>query len=526
MAPIGRYFDGPHVRWHVSIQGTCSHVIAADLRPDVFLWVCMMDIAVDQGFLRQRLPSKDVSTTRALDRYDPTYDPLLASTPGCGQDYSPTYWIATAGEPPADDGPIDSDREVDVAIIGSGFTGLSAAIALARDHGVRATVLEANRVSWGCSVRNGGQAQCASGRLTRSQWIARWGLDTALALHAECLDGMEYFKRQIADIDCDVQPGGHLYVAHRAARMPMLEREAKVLREVFDYDAQILDADTLRRHYIDDHEAAGAMHEPEGLGVHPAKLAFGYLKKARALGATVHPASPVQGWVTKDGWHHLQTPGGVVRARAVAVATGGYTSQTLHPRLRNRLMPILSNSVVTRQLTPEEIEANGLRTHQVITDTRVLRHYYRLTPDGRLQIGSRSAINGRGAPDKRYERMLLDGMARKFPGLRDVSIDYSWWGWVDVSHDMMPRIVQPDPHVAIYYALGYGGNGVMYAAQAGRRLAQWIAGAGGSLRLPIFQGQLPFPNVAGVITSEWFAPFRRLGQRALYRWYHLKDEVL
>jgi len=499
MALIGRYSDGPHVRWHVSIQGTCSHVIAADLRPDVFLWVCMMDIAVDQGFLRQRLPSKDVSTTRALDRYDPTYDPLLASTPGCGQDYSPTYWIATAGEPPADDGPIDSDREVDVAIIGSGFTGLSAAIALARDHGVRSTVLEANRVSWGCSVRNGGQAQCASGRLTRSQWIARWGLDTALALHAECLDGMEYFKQLIADIDCDVQPGGHLYVAHRAARMPMLEREAKVLREVFDYDAQI---------------------------VHPAKLAFGYLKKARALGATVHPASPVQGWVTKDGWHHLQTPGGVVRARAVAVATGGYTSQTLHPRLRNRLMPILSNSVVTRQLTPEEIEANGLRTHQVITDTRVLRHYYRLTPDGRLQIGSRSAINGRGAPDKRYERMLLDGMVRKFPGLRDVSIDYSWWGWVDVSHDMMPRIVQPDPHVAIYYALGYGGNGVMYAAQAGRRLAQGIAGAGGSLRLPIFQGQLPFPNVAGVITSEWFAPFRRLGQRALYRWYHLKDEVL
>ena len=419
-------------------------MIAADLRPDVFLWVCMMDIAVDQGFLRQRLPSKDVSTTRALDRYDPTYDPLLASTPGCGQDYSPTYWIATAGEPPADDGPIDSDREVDVAIIGSGFTGLSAAIALARDHGVRATVLEANRVSWGCSVRNGGQAQCASGRLTRSQWIARWGLDTALALHAECLDGMEYFKRLIADIDCDVQPGGHLYVAHRAARMPMLEREAKVLREVFNYDAQIMDADTLRRHYIDDHEAAGAMHEPEGLGVHPAKLAFGYLKKARALGATVHPASPVQGWVTKDGWHHLQTPGGVVRARAVGVATGGYTSQTLHPRLRNRLMPILSNSVVTRQLTPEEIEANGLRTHQVITDTRVLRHYYRLTPDGRLQIGSRSAITGRGAPDKRYERMLLDGMVRKFPGLRDVSIDFLvGLGGCQPRHDAAHRAARP-----------------------------------------------------------------------------------
>ena len=138
---------------------------------------------------------------------------------------------------------------------------------------------------------NGGQAQCASGRLKRSEWITRWGLDTALALHAECVDAMDYFRAQIADIDCDAQPGGHLYIAHRPQRMPVLEKEAKLLRETFHYDAQILDADTLRGQYIDDHEAAGAMHEPEGIGVHPAKLAFGYVRKARALGVKVHPAS-------------------------------------------------------------------------------------------------------------------------------------------------------------------------------------------------------------------------------------------
>lgn len=479
-----------------------------------------MDITVDK-----RMPDSGKSTAPSKP-YDPAYDPLASDGPGEGRQYAPTYWIGTAGEPPPDDGPITHDIDVDVAIIGSGFTGLTCAIFLAQEHGIKATVLEANRVSWGCSTRNGGQAQCNSGRLKRSQWIQRYGLDTALKLHAEMCDAMETFKGLIKDIDCDPQPGGHLYVAHRSRIMPVLEKEAKLLREVFNYDARILDADTVKREYVDDKEAMGAMHEPEGIGIHAGKLAFGYLKKARALGAKVHPSSPVTGWETRNGVHYLQTPGGIVRARAVAVATGGYTSQGLHPQLKNRLLPILSNSIVTRVLTPAEREACNFRTTQVITDTRVLRHYYRLMPDGRVQIGSRSAITGNDAPQKKYENLLIGDLHRKFPALTGIQIDYSWWGWVDVSHDMMPRIVQPDPKQTIYYALGYGGNGVMYSAQAGRRMAQCIAGDKSVPVLPIFGSKLPFPNLLEMVESQAFAPFRRMGQSVLYRWYHLKDEAL
>ncbi|WP_245888697.1 NAD(P)/FAD-dependent oxidoreductase [Halomonas denitrificans] len=468
----------------------------------------------------------EATKTSPSQPYDPAYDPLKSATPGAGRDYAPTYWIGTAGEPPADDGPITQDTDADVVIIGSGFTGLTAAIFLAQEYGIKATVLEANRTSWGCSTRNGGQAQCASGRLKRSQWIQRYGLDTALKLHRECLDGMATFKELIKDIDCEPQPGGHLYVAHRDKVMPTLEKEAKLLRETFDYDARILDADTVKRDWIGDQEAAGAMHEPEGIGIHAGKLAFGYHRKARALGVKIHPASPVQGFETRGGVHYLKTPGGVVKARAVGIATGGYTSQSLHRELKNRLLPILSNSIVTRRLTDDEIEACSLRTRQVITDTRILRHYYRLLPDNRLQIGSRSAITGRDAPQKKYESMLIGDMHRKFPALEGIDIDYSWWGWVDVSHDMMPRIHQPDAKETVYYALGYGGNGVMYSAQAGRRLAQWIAGHGQELDLPIFTSKLPFPNLREKVESEAFAPFRRFGQRFLYRWYHLKDEVI
>jgi hypothetical protein len=163
--------------------------------------------------------------TPARRAYDPAYDPLAThSNPGEGTEYAPTYWVGTAGEPPEDDGPITHDIEVDVAIIGSGFTGLTTAIFLAQEHGIKATVLEANRSAWGCSTRNGGQAQCASGRLKRSQWIQRWGLDTALKMHRECVEGMENFKELIKDIDCDPQPGGHLYIAHRARLLPVLEK--------------------------------------------------------------------------------------------------------------------------------------------------------------------------------------------------------------------------------------------------------------------------------------------------------------
>ncbi len=467
----------------------------------------------------------NVRATAPAQPYDPAYDPLVSATPGQGRDYAPTYWIGTAGEPPADDGPVTHDIDVDVAIIGSGFTGLTAAISLAEKHGIKATVLEANRSAWGCSTRNGGQAQCASGRLKRSQWIERYGLDTALRLHEEVCDAMQTFKDLIRDIDCDPQPGGHLYIAHKPRVMPVLEKEAKILRDVFKYDARILDADTVKRDYVDDKEAAGAMHEPEGIGIHAGKLAFGYLKKARALGVKVHPASPVMGWETKNGVHYLKTPGGIVRARAVGVATGGYTSNSLHREFRNRLLPILSNSIVTRPLTRAEIDACNFRTTQVLTDTRILRHYYRLLPDNRVQIGSRSAITGRDAPQDKYKQFLIRDLHRKFPALEGIQIDYSWWGWVDVSHDMMPRIVQPDPKASLYYALGYGGNGVMYSAQAGRRLAENIAGVR-TPELQIFRSRLPFPNVREMVEAEMFAPFRRFGQWWLYRWYHFKDEVL
>lgn len=457
--------------------------------------------------------------TPPLAAYDPHYDPLVSEGPGRNRDYAPTYWTATCGPLPEDDGPISRDTDVDVAIVGSGFTGLASAVFLAREHGIKAAVLEANRVAWGCSTRNGGQGQNAAGRLTRSQWIERWGRDIALKLHAEVSDGFETFEELIrsSPIDSEPQRGGHLYIAHRPRNFEKIAAEAKVLSEVFGEPTKVISADELRRDYVNEAEAVGATLEPRGTGVHPAKLAFGYQQMARDLGATVHPGSPVIEIEHRGSAFYLRTPGGTVKARAVGIATGAYTAPGLTPLLRGRCMPILSNSIVTRPLTPAELEATGFKTKLVLTDTRTLRYYYRLLPDNRIQIGSRSSITGADADHPKHLQLLIDGLHRKFPALQGIEIDYSWWGWVDVSHDMMPRIFQPDPAQKLVYALGYGGNGVSYSAQAGRRMAQMIAGQRFKGQdLPIFTSPLP---------THSFSPFRRIGQRMLYRWYHYRDEA-
>ena len=146
--------------------------------------------------------------------YDPHYDRLVNARPGHNRDYAPTYWIGTAGPPPEDDGPVSGDMDADVVVVGSGYTGLSTAIHLAKEHGIKAVVLEANTVAWGCSTRNGGQAQISSGRLKRSEWIERWGVDIAKKMHGKVCEAFDLFRDQIGAGDVRLRSAGRWSSLH------------------------------------------------------------------------------------------------------------------------------------------------------------------------------------------------------------------------------------------------------------------------------------------------------------------------
>lgn len=443
------------------------------------------------------------------------YDPLVSADPG-GLSYPDSYWVDTAGAPPADDGPVQADFDVEVAIIGGGYTGLSAAYYLASEHGVETVVLEANGSGWGCSGRNGGFALKAGGRLSYQKMIKRYGETMARRMFDEIFEGLDRVRGLIKDevIDCDRQPEGHLWVAHRPRMMDVIRSEAGFLKDFFNYDVDILSADELKAQHFSSDEAHGAMRFSDGFGVHPLKLAYGYHRLARAAGARIHTESPVKEWYREGDRHLLVTPGGVVRAKKVICATNGYTSQTLHPKMKSRSFPVLSNVVVTRPLTDTELSATQFVSSDLITDTRTLRFYYRKLPDNRILIGGRSAITGADAGNPKHNDNLMRALKSKFSALGDLTYDYQWGGWVCVTFDDVPHIHEAEDR-SIYYAIGYGGSGVTFSVQAGMRLAEKVVGRTEGHDLPVLTKPAPkFP----------FAPFRRVGQRALYHYYFARDE--
>ena len=443
------------------------------------------------------------------------YDPLAARDPGTGLAHPDSYWAATAGPAPPDDGAAPAALDTEVAIIGGGYTGLSCAWHLAR-AGIAATVLEANRPGWGCSGRNGGFARMALGRLTAAGMIERWGREAARRAFAETRRSLDTVREliRVGGIDCDAYEAGHLKIAHRPGRAAALRAEAELLRREFDYPAQFLAADEVRARHIGGPQSHGALRIPDALAVHPLKLAYGVLRMARAAGACVHAASPVLAWSRQGAQHVLRTPHGTVRARRVVLATNGYTPPRLHPAVAARLLPVLSHIIVTRPMTDAEIAATNFVTGHVLTDTRHLLYYWRRLPDRRIMFGGRGRIADTPAHNARQRAFLLDELRAKLPALDSITVEHDWHGWVCITRDFLPHIHHAADDPSVHYALGYQGSGVAMSLHAGKLLARRLADARAHEVLPQLDTPLPRYPLHSLI---------RLAQRAVYRWYRHQD---
>lgn len=442
------------------------------------------------------------------------YDPLTASGPGQGRDHVASYWQATT-EPIADDGVFAAQADADVAIIGAGYTGLSAAYYLTQIHGARVVVLEANRPGWGCSGRNGGFVTPSLGRLSVADWITQFGADTARTLFAEALSSLRTVREVIrtGSISCDMTSPGFLHVAHRANRMQTLQLRHELLRGTFDFETELLSSDDLRQDYFAGTEAFGALRDPVSFGVHPLKLALGLLRMARQSGARVHGASPVISWQRCGGHYVINTPDGSLKVPQVLIATNGYSTEKLFPLIRGRILPVLSSIIVTRPMTSDEKSATRFATSDIMIDTRIVRPYYRRLNDDRIMFGCRGALRESEKYDKSTEAQLLKLLVIKFPALKDISVEYFWGGWVNVTFDFMPRVHQASADHGVMYAMGYNGSGVATSIQAGKWSAALLSGADDCVPIPLRSPLRKFP----------LSPLRRYGQAAMVAWYRLRD---
>jgi len=448
------------------------------------------------------------------------YDPLHHRSPGCGEPYPSSYWADVSENAPLDDGAISQDIEVDVAIIGAGYTGLSCALHLAKEHGIYAHVLEANQTAWGCSGRNAGFILKSSGRKAYSTMQKQWGEEVMRGIYQEMCAGVEAVKSLITQgIDCDQQDAGFIKVAHKPTMLKELINQAKLQQQMFGYDVQILSQNDVRQQYMDDQNAFGAIRYQDGFGLNPLKLAWGYQRLARAAGAKIHTSSPVtffeEGASTGGkvaAKHILHTPNGKVSAQKVVIATNGYTPKGFHPLIESRTLPVLSQIIVTEPLSEQQLTDCNFLTSNVVMDTRALKYYYRKLPDNRILFGGRGAITGKGADDPYYAKRLLSVLKSSFPALAALKYDYAWSGWICMALDDLPHIYYNQAE-SIFYGMGYCGSGVSFSAQAGKRLAEKVAEKP-LPNLPLYQKALPkFP----------FAPLRRVGQWGYFHYGKIKD---
>jgi glycine/D-amino acid oxidase-like deaminating enzyme len=457
-----------------------------------------------------------------LRRIEDMYDPLRDKSPGENLAYPTSYWAAVSGEPPQDDGVLERDAEVDVAIIGAGYTGLSCAYHLAKYHNINAMVLEANKTAWGCSGRNAGFILKSSGRKSYSDMLSQWGEEVMRGIYNEMCEGVNTVNELIAEgIECDRQDAGYIKVAHKPSEFLKLQNVAKLQKAMFGYDVEVLCKNEVASQYMDDKNAYGAIRYKDGFGVNPLKLAWGYQKLAQQVGAKIHSGSPVINWeeqqnnstYSSEHDHVLKTPKGTVKAKKVVIATNGYTPKGFHPLVTNRTLPVLSQIIVTDPLTEQQLAECNFLTSNVVMDTRALKYYYRKLPDNRILFGGRGAISGKQAEDPYYAKRLLAVLKSSFPPLNNIKYSYAWSGWICMSLDDLPHIYE-NKDKSVFYGMGYCGSGVSFSVQAGKRLAEKVAEKPVP-NLPLYNKELPeFP----------FASLRRVGQWGYFQYGKVKDQ--
>ncbi|PRO70582.1 NAD(P)/FAD-dependent oxidoreductase [Alteromonas gracilis] len=444
------------------------------------------------------------------------YDPLVSHGVSPSLPLAESYWHATHKLETLP--PLSKDISSDYLVIGGGYTGLSAAMTLA-EASQQVALLDANSLGFGCAGRNGGFILSGSGRLSLSAIENRWGYAVAKGMQAEFDGAVNLLNQRIADFDMhvDLVKGPYLKLAHSPKQANLLCDSAKHHESQFNVASTLLSQEDLTSRFGIKGAFGGV--EVNGACLHPLKLVSEYARVAKALGASLYYDSPATHIEKHKTGYVVTTPNGSVSAKHILIATNAYTPKRFHDAVDNKQFPVQSSIFVTAPMNEEQRAQTGLTAPMSFMDTRMMKYYYRVLPDGRLLFGGRGAVTGKGADNSSEKQRLYNAMVKSFPALNSIAMDYFWSGWVSVSLDSMPRIfVDNDASnnnihrsgCTIAYAMGYCGSGVSFAAFAGQRLAQRMLGS--------CDVDLSLPLYCSPLKTYPFAKARRLALHGLYQW--------
>ncbi len=397
----------------------------------------------------------------------------------------PAGWYAASLPDRAATPRLQGDTQADVAILGAGYTGLSAALELAA-RGLRVVVLEAGQVGWGASGRNGGQALVGYGCEVDVLEQAVGPAD-ARTLFDFSRQGVQLMRERIAThaIDCH-WVDGHASVPITARQQRRLQTVCQTLQTRYDYPMQWWQADQLQAQLASE-RYCGAMFDPHSAHLHPLAYARGLADAALAAGATIHEHSPVVA-LQREPQPALRTATGTVHARHVLLA-GNAWLQGIAPTLERRVMPVGTYVAATPVLGAERAQAL-INNNMAVADTSWVLDYFRLSHDHRLLFGGGASYSAR--PPAGLHAVMQRRMEQVFPQLRGVGLEHLWGGYVDITRNRAPHWGRLTPD--IYFAQGFSGHGVAAANLAGQVIAEAIIGQAG--RLDVFERlrHAPFPG--------------------------------
>ena len=377
------------------------------------------------------------------------------------------YWWEDAPPPACGEGALPA--RADVAVIGSGYTGLHAALQTAR-AGRNTLVLDAEAAGHGCSSRNGGQVSIGY-RLTHAELQRAHGRDLASRIHRESFDAFDFLGDFIEgeEIDCAWRRVGRFHGAHRPSSYEALAREIENEPRERPIEVYMVPRAEQRNEIGSDLYHGGVVY-PQHASLHPGHYHLGLLARVEAAGARVVTGCRVEAMERDGSEFVLRTARGALRARDVVVATNGYTGP-LSPWHRRRVIPIGSYVIAT-----ERIVANLMQVlcpkDRVVSDSRRVVFYYRASPDrSRIIFGGRVALK---ETDPTVSAPRLHAVMRRvFPELAETRITHSWVGFVAYTFDSLPHIGVRD---GVHYAMGYCGSGLSLASYCGMRIGQKVLG--------------------------------------------------
>ena len=404
------------------------------------------------------------------------------------------------------------DHSCDVCVIGGGFTGISTAYHIAKKYGGDVRLLEAGHFGFASSGRNAGFCCLPSTKLSINQLIKRYGMDETKKFFASQIEGVDLLASLIADnnIECEKIGTGNLDVVHHPSSIEELKEWGNDLQNHFGINTRWIPKEEFDEVGHQSTEQFGAVFTEAGFAMNPMAFLNGFANATVDAGAQLHSHSRVKKW-ERNGKHKLITEEGSITCDKVVVATNGYTDESLHPSFANRMVPVLSNIIVTREMSEDEFKMQNYKTLNPICNSREILYYYRRMPSNRMLFGTRGDTFGDDKSALKMRSMMTKQFQGVFPNWNDIDVEYYWRGTVVMNRDLVPAFGSLENDKSVFFSYGYHANGNNSTVYCGKKLAEMIyeSNSGETNISKVYQGLSPKIPFA----------FLRLWYLRIYLWY-------